>query len=109
MQANITNTQEQILATLLIKEREKARVWFNNLDVFKSGWRQVFCNAFRDWSFCRRLLGGKWELWVFDKGTMRAVLTWHPVKDWSEKVLPEMDAVVARAIYRRGRRLRFDF
>lgn len=82
-------------------ERAKVDAFLTNCRRF-TGWRMVLHLFFSASPLVRRILGGKWELWVHDQGQINAVLTWHPVKDWSEKFVSG-EHVVAKRWYQRGR------
>jgi len=67
---------------------------------------QILLRAFfTDFDWARRILGGKWELWVHDRGTLHTVLTWHWVKEWSDGIINKSDHIVAKKIYRKWQSL----
>jgi hypothetical protein len=68
------------------------------------GWA-AWLILFRQYSWARRLLGGKWELWGHDLGTARAVLSWHPMNDWSDTVMKNCSHVIMKRYYKNGRSL----
>lgn len=45
-----------------------------------TGWRWFLYSRFGAFSFARRLIGGRWELWLLSH---RWGLMWLPVIDWS--------------------------
>src|SRR5690606_5385112 len=88
-----------------IKELNKRGLEFMANLKHPGGWRELLYVFFGDYSWCRRILGGRWELWGHDVGRHNTVLTWHWVKDWSDKIFKEPDFVIMKASYRNGKRL----
>ena len=87
-----------VAKTLGIYWREPA----NNWERFLSLW-------FRDYKWARRLLGGRWELIIHDKGTLHFVLSWHWAEKWHTNDGDYAESCIGKEFYRNGIEQRFDF
>lgn len=68
------------------------------------GFKRDLFLIFGKYEWCRKLLGGKFELWVLDKG-LSAVLSWQWVHEWTDQLVDNCDYVIAKRVYVKGKSL----
>ena len=75
----------------------------------KSKWENFIYLFFRQYGWARRLLGGRWEIVVWDKAELHYVMMYFWVEKWATNKNEYGQSIIGKEFYRNGLAERFDF
>lgn len=91
-------TIQETLKDIGIFQREPINKWERFLYLF-----------FREYGWARRILGGRWEILIWDKAELHYVIMYFWVTKWNKNENGYRDGVIGKEFYRNGIKEKFDF